>query len=449
MIPKRFYINGFVRIALLTVTIIAAVYLFLDTEFVAAAIFVSLFGAYQVFALIRLVNRSNRDLTRLLDSIEYSDFSQSFTGGLKGAGFEELNASLNNVIDKFKQTKLEKEEHFRFLQTIIDHVGIGLVAFNPDGQVELINNAAKRLMKITHLRNIEDLKSTSPILAEKLRDLKPGQNHLIKFQQNENLMQLSVYATGFVLRQQQMLLVAMQNIQNELEEKEMISWQNLIRVLTHEIMNSIAPIASLASTANGLLADECHLDADDPRAEKIQDVCDAVDTIEKRSKGLITFIEKYRELTRIPQPQFQVLRVEDLFDRIQFLMKEQFETQSIVYSADIDPETLSVTADPALIEQVLINLCKNAAESVDGQTRAKIELLGRMDESGNPVIQVIDNGKGIDEDVADRIFIPFFTTKPRGSGIGLSLSRQIMRLHKGTISVSSKPGVQTIFKLKF
>ena len=368
---------------------------------------------------------------------------------MEGAGYEGLNASLNVVIDKFKQAKLEKEEHFRFLQTIIDHVGIGLVAFNPDGEVQLINNAAKRLMEMTHLRNIEDLRSTSPILAEKLRDLKPGRNHLIKLQQGENLMQLSVYATGFVLRQQQMLLVAMQNIQNELEEKEMISWQNLIRVLTHEIMNSIAPIASLASTANGLLADECHLDADDPRSEKIQDVCDAVDTIEKRSKGLITFIEKYRELTRIPQPQFQVLRVEDLFDRIQFLMKEQFETQSIVYSADIDPETLSVTADPALIEQVLINLCKNAAESVDGQTRAKIELLGRMDESGNPVIQVIDNGKGIDEDVADRIFIPFFTTKPRGSGIGLSLSRQIMRLHKGTISVSSKPGVQTIFKLKF
>ena len=449
MIPKRFYINCFVRIALLTVTIVVAVYLFLNTEFMTAAIFISLFGAYQVFALIRLVSRSNRDLTRLLDAIAYSDFSQSFTGGLEGAGFEELNASLNNVIDKFKQAKLEKEEHFRFLQTIIDHVGIGLVAFNPDGGVELINNAAKRLMKITHLRYIEDLESTSPILAEKLGELKPGQNHLIKLQQGENLMQLSVYATGFVLRQQQMLLVAMQNIQNELEEKEMMSWQNLIRVLTHEIMNSIAPIASLASTANGLLVDECRLDESDPRAEKFKDVCDAVETIEKRSKGLITFIEKYRELTRIPQPQFQVLPVEDLFDRIQFLMKEQFESQSIAYSADIDPETLYLTADPALIEQVLINLCKNAAESVDGQVNAEIKLLARMDESGNPVIQVIDNGKGIDEDVADRIFIPFFTTKPDGSGIGLSLSRQIMRLHKGTISVTSTPGVETLFKLKF
>ena len=163
----------------------------------------------------------------------------------------------------------------------------------------------------------------------------------------------------------------------------------------------------------------------------------------------ITFIEKYRELTRIPQPQFRVVPVEDLFDRIQFLMKEQFENQSISYSSDIDPETLSLTADPALIEQVLINLCKNAAESVDGQANAEIKLLSWMDGSGRPVIEVIDNGKGIDDDMADRIFIPFFTTKPYGSGIGLSLSRQIMRLHKGTISVSSRPGVETVFKLKF
>ena len=448
MIPKRFYFNCIIRVALLTTTIAVAVYLFLRTEFIAAAIFISLTGGYQVFGLIRLVSRTNRDLTRLLDSIQYSDFSQSFTAGLDGAGFDELNTALNNVIGRFRQAKLEKEEHYRFLQTIIDHVGIGLVAFKPDGAVELVNTAAKRLMGITYLRTIEDLKSVSPVLEEKLRRMNPGENLLVKLQQGENLMQLSVYATGFVLRRKQMLLVAMQNIQNELEEKEMMSWQNLIRVLTHEIMNSIAPIASLASTANGLLADECHLEEKDPRAEKFQDVCDAVETIEKRSRGLIRFIEKYRELTRIPRPQFQVLPVADLFDRVSFLMKDQFENQSISFSAHIAPQTLSLTADPALMEQVLINLCKNAAESVDGRANAEIKLLARMDASGRPVIEVVDNGKGIHDDVADRIFIPFFTTKPNGSGIGLSLSRQIIRLHKGTIGVSSQPGVETVFKLK-
>ena len=434
---------------LLTATIFLAVYLFLNSDFIAAAIFTSLVGAYQVMALFRFVTRTNRDLARLLDSIKYSDFSQSFTNGLQGAGFEELTVAFSEVINEFKQTKMEKEEHFRFLQTIIDHVGIGLMAFNPQGDVELINNAAKRLFKITHLKNVRNLQSVSAVLTEKILHLAPGENQLIKLQQDENLLQLSVYATGFVLRRQQMLLVAMQNIQNELEEKEMKSWQNLIRVLTHEIMNSIAPIASLASTANGLLKDECHLESDDPRAERIQDVCDAVETIEKRSQGLITFIEKYRELTHIPQPQFQVLKIQNLFDRIQFLMKDQFELQSVALTVQIDPETLTLTADPALVEQVLINLCKNAAEAVTGQANAKIQLLARMDGLGNPVIQVTDNGKGIHQDVADRIFIPFFTTKSKGSGIGLSLSRQIMRLHKGSIGVRSNPEGETVFTLKF
>ena len=449
MIPRRFPINCLLRVALMAATILLAVCLFLGTDFFAAAVFASLASIYQAFALLRFVTRTNRDLTRLMDSIKYSDFSQSFSNDLQGAGFEELTMAFNEVINEFKKTKLEKEEHFRFLQTIIDHVGIGLLAFNPEGEVELINNAAKRLLKISHLKNIRNLQSVSLVLTEKLRNLAPGGNHLIKLQLDENLMQLSIHATGFVLRRQQMLLVAMQNIQNELEEKEMKSWQNLIRVLTHEIMNSIAPIASLASTANGLLASDCGLEQGDPRAERLQDVCDAVETIEKRSKGLITFIEKYRELTRIPQPQFKVIRIRDIFDRIQFLMKDQFELHSVRFSAQIDPETLSLTADPALIEQVLINLCKNAVEALAGQTNAKIQLLARMDGLGNPVIQVSDNGKGIHADAADRIFIPFFTTKPKGSGIGLSLSRQIMRLHKGSISVRSTPGVETLFTLKF
>jgi len=241
----------------------------------------------------------------------------------------------------------------------------------------------------------------------------------------------------------------MQNIQNELEEKEMNAWQNLIRVLTHEIMNSIAPIASLASTANGLLADDCKMEPVDNRSERLKDVCDAVETIEKRSTGLIAFIEKYRELTRIPQPQFRIVRVGDLVERVKSLMNDQMARHAVAFDSRIDPEALEITADPALIEQVLINLCKNAVEAMNAVEKPQIDLLGGTDGHGNPVIKVIDNGKGIPEDVLERIFIPFFTTKQKGSGIGLSLSRQIMRLHKGTLSVDSIPGVKTVFTLRF
>jgi nitrogen fixation/metabolism regulation signal transduction histidine kinase len=384
-----------------------------------------------------------------LQSIKYSDFSQSFANNLKGSGLEELHAAFTEVIKEFQRAKLEKEEHLRFLQTIVDHVGIGLIAFDPAGEVELLNNATKKLLKIPRLGNVRDLETVSPVLVQKLLELSPGSKDLVKLQQEDDLLQLSIYATGFVLHQQQLMLVAMQNIQNELEEEEMKSWQNLIRVLTHEIMNSITPIASLSSTAYGLLKDGRECEVPESINETIDDVRHAVNTIEKRSKGLLTFIENYRELTRIPKPEFKMVKIKDLFERVEYLMKDQFEACSINFNTQIDPQSLAITADPALIEQVLINLCKNALEAVNGLARPKIKLKAGTDGLGNPVIKVIDNGKGITDEVAEKIFIPFFTTKQQGSGIGLSLSKQIIRLHKGTIGVTSTPGVETVFSLRF
>jgi nitrogen fixation/metabolism regulation signal transduction histidine kinase len=436
-------------VLLLSGSICLLAFLIFKTEFIAASIFLGLISAYQIFSLLRYVTRTNRDLNRFLLSIKHSDFSQSYTNQLKGSGFDELNTAFSEVTKEFQQAKIEKEEHFRFLQTIIDHVGIALIAFNPDGEVELINNATKKLLKIPRLGNIKDIESISSRLTDKLGSISPGDKDLVKFKQGDNLLQLSIYATGFILRQQQLTLVAMQNIQSELEEKEMISWQNLIRVLTHEIMNSITPIASLASTATGLLEDnkECKIPED--VNEVIIDVRHAVKTIEKRSKGLITFIDNYRKLTRIPKPDFKIVQVKDLFERVEILMKKQFEHHSIKFNTAVDPESLTITADPALTEQVLINLCKNSVEAVSGVSRPKIKLKAGTDGIGNPIVKVIDNGKGIAEEVAERIFIPFFTTKPEGSGIGLSLSRQIIRMHKGTIGVISTPGERTVFKLRF
>jgi nitrogen fixation/metabolism regulation signal transduction histidine kinase len=446
---KRFDINCIIRTLLLSGTICLLAYLFFKTDFIAAAIFTGLIAGYQIFSLIRYVSKTNRDLTRLLQSIKYSDFSQSFTNNSKGSDFEELHAAFTEVIKEFQRAKLEKEEHLRFLQTIVDHVGIGLIAFNPAGEVELLNNAAKKLLKIPRLKNVCDLETVSPKLVQKLLDLSPGGNDLVKLQQKDDLLQLSIYGTGFVLHQQQLMLVAMQNIQNELEEEEMKSWQNLIRVLTHEIMNSITPIASLSSTAYGLLKDGRECEVPESMNETIDDVRHAVNTIEKRSKGLLTFIENYRELTRIPKPEFKMVKIKDLFERVDHLMKDQFEAYSINFNMKIDPESLEITADPALIEQVLINLCKNALEAVNSVSRPQIELKAGTDGLGNPVIKIIDNGKGITEEVAEKIFIPFFTTKQQGSGIGLSLSRQIMRQHKGTLSVNSTPGLETVFSLRF
>jgi two-component system nitrogen regulation sensor histidine kinase NtrY len=449
MVLKSFYINCIVRVLLLSATFGLLAYLLFKTDFIAAVIFVCLTAAYQIYALLWCVTRTNRDLNRFLLSIRHSDFSQSFSNSLKGSGFDELNVAFSEVIREFQRAKIEKEEHFRFLQTIIDHVGIALVAFDIEGNVALINNAAKRLLKIPRLGKIKDLGSISPQLADKLAKISPGDKDLVKLQQKDDLLQLSIYATGFILRQQQLTLVAMQNIQHELEEKEMISWQNLIRVLTHEIMNSITPIASLASTAQGLLKDNKECEVPESMNEVIDDVRHAVNTIEKRSNGLLNFIENYRQLTRIPKPDFKVVRIQDIFDRVEYLLKDQFDQSAVKFKKWIDPESLTITADPALIEQVLINLCKNSMEAVNGLANPKIKLKAGTDGRGNPVIKVSDNGRGLTEEVREKIFIPFFTTKPQGSGIGLSLSRQIIRLHKATIGVTSRPNEQTVFKLRF
>jgi signal transduction histidine kinase len=262
-----------------------------------------------------------------------------------------------------------------------------------------------------------------------------------------------VYATEFKIRDQKITLVSIQDIRNELEEKEMEAWQNLIRVLTHEIMNSITPISSLASTVNDLVKNTYNsknLDIkDNDRQEQISDIYEALQTIQKRSQGLLHFVDNYRDISNIPKPSFQIFLISELFERVIKLMQTDIDNNEISFKATIEPQSLELIADSELIEQVLINLILNSIQAVKGRKDARIDLEAGLDGRGNVIIKVIDNGSGIAEDVIDKIFIPFFTTKKNGSGIGLSLSRQIMRLHGGSISAFSKPNETTVFTLKF
>jgi len=448
MIFKRFRFVCAIRVIFLSATIFLFFYIiFRTTLYITYVLFIPAI-IYQIYALINYVERTNRDLVRFLESIKYQDFSQSFSSRGAGASFKELSKALTEVTNEFRQARTEKEEHYRYLQTIVQHIGIGLIAFHKNGNVELINNAAKRLLKITHLKNIKMLESFSPQLVKILQKMQTGDQKLVKIEKNNDQLQLAIYATEFKIRNQNITLVSLQNIQSELEEKEMEAWQNLIRVLTHEIMNSVTPIASLASTVNDLLLKP--QSEDKLTIETITDIRDAVRTIQNRSQGLLHFVDSYRQLTRIPRPDFQIFPIRELFSRVEQLMQPQLKEKSIQnFSSYIDPESLELTADPGLIEQVLINLLINAIEAVHHQPQPKIKMCAGMDQGGRIFIQVIDNGSGIIEDVQEKIFIPFFTTKKQGTGIGLSLSRQIMRLHKGTISVLSKPNLEPIFTLRF
>lgn len=447
MVYKRFRIVLISRVLLLGAFIFLFYYLILQTSYYAATFIVAVIIIYQIATLIQYVEKTNRDLSRFLDAIKYSDFSQTFISTGLGSSFNELKEAFNEVILKFQETRSEKEEHFRFMQTIVQHVGIGLISFDISGEVNLVNTAAKRILNVPYLKNIQSLKSFSESLVEHLFELRSGDKTLIKIVNQGDEIQLIVYATEFKLHNQKYTLVSLQNIGSELEEKEIEAWQKLIRVLTHEIMNSITPISSLATTTSDLLSDIVEEYA--ISRESVDDIDSALKTIQNRSQGLLNFVNAYRNLTRIPKPNFQIFPIVEQFDQISRLMRPQVDKKAIDFQVKVVPQSLELTADPELVEQVLINLVLNAVEAVSSQEDGRVELTAGLNEKGRVTIQVSDNGPGMSREVQEKIFVPFFTTKKGGSGIGLSLSRQIMRLHHGSISVQSEPRVKTIFTLRF
>jgi nitrogen fixation/metabolism regulation signal transduction histidine kinase len=448
---KRFRAHVIVRTLVLAFSVSFLFFLLFRTQLFAAMFITAVLIIYQVYSLIRYVEVTNRDLTRFFESIKYGDFTQSFKDDKLGRSFAALRQTYNEVADAFRATRAEKEEHYRYLQTVVQHVGIGLIAFQPDGEVELINTAAKRLLDLSHLKNIKSLNSLSPKLVEALFRLNPRERDLIKVESESGPLQLALYATEFKLRSQVFTLVSLQNIQSELEETEIEAWQRLIRVLTHEIMNSITPISSLASTIHQLIQESLEgLNLPEGSdSEMLDDIQQALQTIQKRSQGLMHFVDAYRNYTLTPKANYSIFSIRELFTRVEKLMQANIKDRGILFHSRVEPENLELTADPELIEQVLINLLLNALQSVEKKEGGRIDLLAALDPQGRILVQVKDNGPGIREENLDKIFIPFFSTKEGGSGIGLSLSRQIMRQHKGTLSVHSEPELKTIFTLRF
>jgi len=448
---RKFRLWILLRILLIAGNLLLLIILIERRQHEITSIIAALGVVAQVAALIHYVERTNRKLTQFLESIRHSDFSTSFSDRGLGRSFEGLNRAFNEVIREFRKNRAEKEEHYNYLLTVVQHVSIGIVAFRKDGKVDIINNAVKRLLRINTLNQIQDLAVLKPELPQLLLSMNAGDRHLIKLVVEDELQQISVYATEFRMRGEEFLLVSLQNITSELEEKEIESWQKLIRVLTHEIMNSITPISSLASTVQDLLLEEQEhnislrsLDEDD-----VESVQQALATIHSRSQGLLSFVETYRNLTRIPRPNFRYFHVNELFERAHILLKPKMDKFGIECSVRIFPEELMITADPDLIDQVIINLLLNAIDAVKESPSPEITATASMNNNGRIIIDIADNGQGIKPDILDKIFMPFFTSKKDGSGIGLSLSRQIMHLHKGTITVKSKPGEGAVFSLAF
>ncbi|MGK7389954.1 MAG: sensor histidine kinase [Candidatus Cyclobacteriaceae bacterium M2_1C_046] len=438
-----------IRIIFLGITLWLFTWLLHRPELLITAMLVGFVIILQMLELFNFVSQTNKKLTRFFESVKYGDFASGFTYDDKlGHSFRDLNTALSEVLEAFRRTRSEKEEHWLYLQTVVEHVNTGLISFNDEGKVGLINAAAKKLIETDQLRNVDQLLEIKPRLFKALFDLPSGKSALYK---ENNAKELAIHATTIRLQGKSYKLVAIQNIRSELQKKELDAWQNLTKVLRHEIMNSITPITSLTSTMKDIIKEDIvnnngHFEIDE---ESLTDLQDGLDTIEGRSKGLAGFLDAYRDYTSIPLPDIKEFPVKQLIEKVAQLLRAEFKNAGAQISCSVHPASLTVKADEKLIEQVLINLVKNALEAMEKVKNPKVEVLSFLDVNQNVVISVKDNGEGIIREALEQIFIPFYTTKPRGSGIGLSLSSQIMRLHNGTLEVDSEPGVGTEFRLRF
>lgn len=405
-------------------------------------------GVAQTVFLLRYAESSFKKVRLFLNNIKLNDYSTVYPVKFDGTEIDDLHIEFNTILAKLKEDQLEKEANYHYFRTVFQHLSIGLITFEEDGSIQIMNTAAKRMLNIQQLRQIEEIAQVNKELHHAILNLRTGGSELIKIVHPNGIMQLSVYVIELVLRDVKFKLVSLQNIQSELEEKEMEAWQNLVRVLTHEIMNSIAPISSLASTLRSDLESKSGQKAP-VLPDDLEDYRMGITTIEKRSEGLINFVSDFRSLAHIPTPKFAAIKIAELFERVEVLLKNQLDANMIRLETTISPPDLLMFADCSLIEQVMINLTQNAIHAVENSEEKKVTLKAYIDENGKIIIAISDTGKGIEEEALGKIFIPFFTTKKKGSGIGLSLSKQIMRRHKGNIQVSSKPGKGTTFKLIF
>jgi nitrogen fixation/metabolism regulation signal transduction histidine kinase len=396
--------------------------------------------------MIHFARNSSRELTKFILAIKYGDVSVNFSGNKLGRNFKELAGSFREVIQAYNQVKIEKESQYQLLQAIIDKISFGLIAFNEDEEILLINQSALDGLKIERTKDWNYIKKHRADFTDQIEHMVRDGRKLVELNEGSDTRHLSVYNHALVLMEKQCRVVTFYDIQDEIEQKEIEAWYKLIRILTHEIMNSVTPLTSLTETILMLLEDHKgeQKSINDITDTNIKDVRSSVSTINKRTVGILKFVDAYRKLTDIPHPEFEQMRLMDLFHSAASLFEVDFKKRKIDLSCEIIPEDLVVHCDKNLMEQVLINLLSNSMYALENSSHPIVKVMGYVHQS-RFILQVEDNGKGIEENILQKIFIPFFSTREGGSGIGLSFSKFVILQHGGRIKVESKKDVGTKF----
>jgi len=442
---NRFYINIVIRVIFITTTCFAFIYILTQTSRPATTLFLGIIIVLQIIGLIQYVNRTNRELARFLIYLKENDTTAAFSKKNIEKTFKGLFQSFEEISQSLQKARIDKEKEHQYLKTIVEHVGTGLISFDRDGVVKLINKSAKSLLNIENISNIKSLDRIKKGFTDLLLHLKINEQKLITLSINNEILQLSLRSTILKIEGNPLYIVALHNIRNELDERELESWQKLIRVLRHEIMNSITPITTLTTAIKRCFKTGNRVKPfSEINEEIIEDALASTDVIEERSRGLIEFVEKYKSLSGLPELKLENIRLLDLFYQIKILFHDEITSRKIKLEMEVIPENLRIMADKKLLEQVVINLIKNAIQSIDKKGIISINAKKIQDKYS---IQVIDNGPGITREKLENIFIPFYSTREGGSGIGLNISQQIIRKHQGNIHVFSDPHKETIFTI--
>ncbi len=436
------------RIALILSVGFAGLIIAAETPYWLVTIWLELIAVILILELIRFHERSKKVLREFLLSINQEDFSSLST---IDENDKELQHAYQLIMDKFRFLRIEKEIHYHYLLRIIEHVDTALICLDKDQNIQLINHSTKDLLQIPKIRDLKALEKIDRNLVSLIREIRTGQREMISLIRHGKILKLTVRATEFTIEKDTYKIISLHDIKPELDEQEVDSWQKLVRVLTHEITNSTIPITNMIAVAREFLVNADGKPKKIPglNIDEINDLIESLAVAESRSKGLVNFVQTTRSLTRIPEPSFREIKVKDLFTRIKDLFKKELELSNIELKIILNTPNLVLKADLELIEQVLINLIRNAIETLKEITNPFIELSASKNQAGGIRISVRDNGQGIEKENLAQIFVPFYSTKKNGSGIGLSLSRQIMKLHKGRIEVESEKGKGSCFTLEF
>jgi len=442
-----YFLRLIFRLLLIVASILALVYSIYikKTTFIVLAVIFIVYLSYNCYVFVK---RRFIVMDDFFQAVKYRDFSRWFPEDRGPKDMRKLYAGFNEVNRTIKDINTQNEAQYVYLQKILEMVDIGIIAYNLEsGDVLWSNDSFRDTLDFPAFKNIRFVEKRKPDLYEMVFDSFHREPDSISIAVQNEKIKVLISDTVFQVKDDAFKLIVLQNIDDTLNKTESEAWKKLLSVMTHEIMNSIAPISSLADTLQTHL--QLVLETPDSYQINIEDTHAGLKTIKNRSEGLLKFAKTYRSLSKVTHLNLEKKRVSELFESIRLLMQPSLDVKNMAINFNVKTPKLELNIDGHLIEQVLINLILNAVDACKKSQDAQINVIAEQTPNRNVIIKVHDNGAGIPQDIMENIFVPFFTSKTTGSGIGLSLCKQIMLLHKGKIIVNSKEGEGSVFSLVF